>query len=395
MAEGTCVVCRRRDPTSGTVCTPDMTAIGGLLDDLPRKIRLLPLMLVPGQQPSGERVSTSRVGSPAPARLDALSLVGPGAVAVPGALHPLVRRWSTSREVEVVARVGTYRRDRHTTVLTEWHQEFVVDPDTGRPFLVPDDDQTGILPPVEWLDQWVCRWRAAFGHHVPNRTRVVRRIDLTAADYEEAVDRFTAGIPSAIVRGVADDPVAAEVETRFGKHRTPRASTWDVAYLRTWLESAASATSGVNVAGFASELRSLSAELTRVLGEQPDQQWLGRCPAELTDRADGTHSVCGAGLWQDPHASVVECPRCHSSWGPRHIHLVHLAAEIRRVWPLDRRRRYHADEIDALRQVRCPECGQEVSVSWQEVTGVGDRRRWWRPTRTTCPDGGCVRGSLL
>jgi hypothetical protein len=150
------------------------------------------------------------------------------------------------------------------------------------------------------------------------------------------------------------------------------------------------------VAKFAAELRSLSAELTRVLGEKPDDQWLGKCPSTITDRDTGDKQVCGAGLWQDPHASVVECPRCHCTWGPLVVGLFHLAAEIRRVWPLDRRRRYSAEEIDALRQIRCPGCASdEIQIGWQEVTAVGDRQRWWRPTRTRCPDGCARAGEIL
>ena len=30
--------------------------------------------------------------------------------------------------------------------------------------MVGDDDQTGVLPPAEWLDQQVTTWRKAFGH---------------------------------------------------------------------------------------------------------------------------------------------------------------------------------------------------------------------------------------
>jgi hypothetical protein len=154
-----CTVCRRREPTRGLVCDTDLDAIREMLADLPRKLRLLPLMLMPGQSPAGEKVATTRVGSPTPARLDALSLVGPGSIPVPGVLHPLVRRWSTTRTVQVEAQVGTYRVDTHTTTITEWHQEPVIDASTGNPVMVPDDDQAGVLPPAEWLDQQVTGWR--------------------------------------------------------------------------------------------------------------------------------------------------------------------------------------------------------------------------------------------
>jgi hypothetical protein len=146
----------------------------------------------------------------------------------------------------------------------------------------------------------------------------------------------------------------------------------------------------IGIADFTAELRALSAELTRVLGEQPDQQWLGRCPATIADHAtpdDGR--PCGAGLWQDPHASVVECPHCHATWGPRATDLLTLAGQIRRVWPVDRRRRYTADDVDAVPALPCPApgCGQTLDLWWREVTATTDRRRWWRPDKITCPSG--------
>ncbi len=48
-----CTVCRRREPTHGRVCDHDLDALATLLADLPRKLRLLPLMLKPGQSPAG------------------------------------------------------------------------------------------------------------------------------------------------------------------------------------------------------------------------------------------------------------------------------------------------------------------------------------------------------
>jgi hypothetical protein len=380
-----CVVCRRREPASGHVCTEDRNRINTWLDDLPRKMALLPLMLVPGQSPPGEKVTQSRVGSPVPTNLDVLSLVGPGALPVQ------VRRWSVSRQVRVEIRAGAYT---HTTnrQVTQWFQELVRDPDTGQPVKVTDDDQAGVLPPAEWLDQWVRRWRLAFGHKVPARTVKVHRVQLTAREYQRAVEQFLSRHPHAR-RVTVDDPLADEWETRRDAHPPAQAPTWDVAYLRTWLDEACER-GDIDLASFTAELLSLSAELTRVLGEWPDQQWLGRCPAVITDRADDSRATCGAGLWQDPHASVVECPRCHSAWGPQRVQLVHLAAEIRRAWPLDRRRRYHVEEIDALRPIGCAACTQPVRITWQEVTATGDDRRWWRPVSTRCPNT-CPEGTTV
>lgn len=420
-----CTVCRRREPSAGQVCDPDLVQSAELLSDLPRKMRLLPLMLMPGQSPAGEKVATTRVGSPTPAWLDALSLVGPGSTPVPGALHPLVRRWSTPRTVEVESRVGAYRVDTHVTTIPEWHQEPVFD-ERGQPVMVPDDDQTGVLPPAEWLDQQVKVWQKTLGHsrrpaaHVrasagprPPRdivawvlehgtkqqiTALFAMQDLTRRYRQGVVDLVVGHEPGHTGRRPArlreDDPVADLWTLRFGETQLARDAVLNIRYLHTWLKAVAVA-GVVDVAGFVAELRSLSAELTRVLGEKPDHEWLGRCPSQLTDKDSGEKTKCGAGLWQDPHASVVECPRCHSSWGPRVVYLVHLAAEIRRVWPLDRRRRYNVDEIDELPSLRCPGCGEyDVQIGWQEVTAAGDKSRWWRPTRTRCGNQavpGCAR----
>jgi hypothetical protein len=398
-----------------------------LLGDLPRKMTLLPLMLMPGQSPAGEKVATTRVGSPTSARLDALSLVGPGSVPVPGALHPLVRRTCTTRTVEVEVRVGAYKVETHTTTLPEWHQEVVIDRATGEPVLVTDDDQLGVLPPSEWLAQQCATWRTAFGHRkkpaayvtaTPKRMRdpigwilAHGTAEQVAAMFavNELKQQFRQGVTNLMLgyepgyrgrrpaRLREDDPVSDAWELRFGQPGLSRDDALHVRYLRTWLEQATDH-DALDVAGFAAGLRSLSAELTRVLGEKPDQQWLGRCPATITDRDAGTKTPCGAGLWQDPHASVVECPRCHGAWGPRTVHLMHLASEIRRVWPLDRRRRYNADEIDALwpagadgvrRPIGCPTCQFPIVIDWQDVTATGDTRRWWRPVRTRCTRNGC------
>lgn len=414
-----CVVCRRREPDRGRVCGHDLAAMQAMLDDLPRKLRLLPLMLMPGQSPAGEKVATTRVGSPTPARLDTLSLVGPGAVPVPGALHPLVRRRLTMRAVTVEARVGTYRVEHTARLIEDWRQETVVDPATGEPVLVTDDDQTGMLPPAEWLTRQVTLWCRLFGHHrkpvtyvprgkgprpprdaiawvlqhgTPQQVQAMFAVEQLRRQYAQGVVDLMVGHEpghggNRPARLREDDPVADAWELRFGPAGTPRGAAVNIRYLHTWLPAAAER-DDLDVARFAAELRSLSAELTRVLGERPDNQWLGRCPATIVDQGGQVRQPCGAGLWQDPHASVVECPRCHAAWGPRTVHLIHLAAEIRRVWPLDRRRRYSAEEIDALKPIVCPGCGgDEIQVGWQEVTAAGDRVRWWRPTKTCCPDG--------
>ena len=66
------------------------------------------------------------------------------------------------------------------------------------------------------------------------------------------------------------------------------------------------------------------------------------------------------------------------------------AKDIRRVWPLDRRRRYGLDERDDLPAVACPKCAQKVLVYWRDVTGTDDGwRTYFVPVGVMCP-GGCA-----
>ena len=323
------------------MCNPDRIAISVQLDKLLRRLTVLPLHLTPGQAPPGVRVTTSRTGSAAPARLDVLSLLGHGGAVNVAAQRPLVRRWHTLREVDVEKRVGA-SVERSTVVLREWHQELVRDPDTGEPVLVDDDDQTGVTPPREWLGQQVDAWRAVFGHQRRPPTRVPGAgpdVPALPADFVQWATRngtpkqvaelliaaqvLAAGRQAQVnlIAGHApglgdgskrppelreDDPLADEWELRFGETTTARAPADNVRYLQTWLDRACER-DDLDLGRFAAELRVLDAELGRVLGEQPDQWYLGRCPATIVDRDGEGSSRCGATLWQDPHASVVTC----------------------------------------------------------------------------------------
>lgn len=342
------------------------------------------------------------------------------------------------------AEVVTERR-----TIVEWHQELARD-EYGNVIEVADDDQIGALPPREWLELMVREWREIFQHHVPRTMRQVpwpqrylvsrgspknhralmavnagwavggpprmttqrAALAVLAADpatasaiaamrairqqYDQAIVDTIAGTSygyggDTARRTTTLDPLADDITARFGASTTAEAITRPVAYLLLWLDEACTRPD-MPVADFAGELRSLSAELARVLGDRPDLHWLGRCPARLTDTADagGGAAVtrpCGAGLWQDPYASQVSCPRCHSVWGPAKVHLLRLAVDIRRTWPVDRRRRYTAEERVVIRRPRCPNCGDLADVTWREVTGTDDKVRTWQPTGSTCPSG--------
>lgn len=405
MSDNLCVVCRHRPPARGYVCEADRERITAQLAELPRRLADLTLQLVPSAAGiRADRVSTTRVGSPTGARLDALTLLGPGAdglseEAVAAMMHPVIRRWRTIHRYTITVEMNGQTRDVERE-LVEWHQEAETHPD-GRPVLAAADDQTGLLPPAEWLDSWARSWRKHFGHHVPPLLR--------ARGYgkDTASARVTAGALALhaqrqhdinVVLGLTlghggapvlrtDDPIAEEWEIRYGEPTADRAVQRNVAYLLAWFDYAAAA--DVGIADFAAELRSVTAELVRVLGEQPDQQWLGRCPSKLTDQTTGDTHRCGAGLWQDPFASQVQCPRCRSTWGQKKVELIHLAAEIRKVWPIDRRRRYTTDEASQAvdGSLTCPGCGEYVDIAWREVTAPTERERWWRPERAVCPRG--------
>lgn len=376
----TCVVCRRREPDSGAVCNPDRDLIASMVADLPRKLGVLPLQLMPGAGAGGERVSTSRTGSPVPGRLDALSMAGPGSPEVTAAFHPHIRRWKTQRRMTVAAVINRKLVVEERTI-TDWHQELTLDPN-GRPVLALNDDQLGILPPAEWLASWAAVWRSRLGHHrrpAPRRPSGRYREHLDAVQRQAMATRILGLGPSRSTGPY--DPLVEEWETRFGEPTRDEQPAADATYLLTYLDRICDRGDDVEI--MATELRALTAELVRILGERPDQQWLGRCPATLTDTT--RTRPCGAGLWQDPHASGVQCPRCHTTWPHRDI--LALAAEIRRVWPIDRRRRYHAGEIAALTLPRCPSCGRQVEVTWADVTATLDDRYWWRPDKTRCPAG--------
>jgi hypothetical protein len=323
----------------------------------------------------------------------------------------LIPHWRTSGMMTVATPIAPGRVEEHQREVTEWHPELLRDAE-GHPVTLITDDQVGSLPPAEWLDVVVRYWRRVFGHKVPNRTTIAAQRDARTAMLTYAARSPNGPAALGAIAAVRhayrqwwartvllgpdghagayrgrvderDDPVVDEWELRFGEPPRDRAVAWNVEYLITWLDEACDRDLGM--ADFAAELRALSAELSRALGEQPDQQWLGRCPSTLTERG-GQPRPCGAGIWQDPHASQVECPRCHSTWGPKPAEILTLAREIRRVWPIDRRRRYDLADRERIAEDRpiCAACVQPWHVVWRDVTAPADDRRWWRPERITC-----------
>jgi hypothetical protein len=327
----------------------------------------------------------------------------------------------------------------------------------------------GIVPPAEWADLWVCRWRRELGHRVPSRIRTrglarligraapvalparpdaarvledraarlnaaamreallmsagrplvlpavaayvaVRRAYLrarqTAADGVTAAlvgradgaaararaDQDPAGTPDA--RGPGDT-MSAEWELRYGGAAVAAQVEVDAGYLAEWLADAAEH-DGAAVGEFVVELRALVAELERTLGETRDDQWLGRCPAELYDeRGEPSGRICGYGLWQDPYRSRVECPRCHAVW-PESDWLT-LGERIRVQWPIDRRRLYTLGdrkyaEKQTARLPRCRGCERTMAVQWKPA-GHGRDEPMWQPGTVVCP-AGCLAGAM-
>jgi hypothetical protein len=351
------------------------------LTDLLRQLAQLQLALVPAAGPAdGPRVTTSRTGSAASARLDALSILGPGSDAV-------------------------YARH------------------------LPD--QIGETPPTVWLDSWERAWRKVFraysgDHHNPARGHVpamdivapgpvrldrpaVRTLLGVAGGPAALAAMFTVGAAWTAHRreaarvqiGMRDghagrqperrgvDPLVDEWLLRFG----PAAAvpTTQVNFLTRWLDRACEH-DDIPIADFAAELRAVSYELGYALGEIDEKTWLGRCPTAEVDTATGEIRYCGAGLWQDPYTGAtydgggrpdgirVQCPRCRTAWGPNRLDLVVLAGSIRKAWPVDRRRRYRT----ADRALQC-RCGGRLDIEWRDVTATDDRVRWWQPVAASCP----------
>lgn len=477
---------------AGRVCERHLEAIRSQLAGVARMTRMLPGLLVPGSAPAaGDKVSTSRTGSPTSARLDVLSLIAPGGSEIrrdARMLSPLVRRWATRHTYDVTVPTADGKTETETRTLYQWHAETVTDGPrrqvecscgrphldregrtvtTARPRLVLDDDQVGSIPPAEWLDMWVRRWRLALNYTTsPLRAQVNLTV---AADQRQRVDRATIaqrlrsarqspalmpavaqliaiqrayenhlqrakfavrmglmglrydgpehqarvaaalgagqlpaeGIPPGATFTPVHDPVAADWAMRYGYAGVAAAVEVDAGKLSEWLPLAADTDhDDVDLAVFATELGGLHRELEHVLGETSDDQWLGKCPAKLRD-ADGeeTDQLCGAGLWQDPYRSRVDCPRCHTSWPQRDW--MYLATMIRISWPIDRRRRYYqGDKVAAEKAIRdraesgargyrCRGCERILAVEWAETTRRGELTRTWSPVRLACP-GGCL-----
>jgi hypothetical protein len=491
-----CVVCLHRVPDRGGVCETDRDSTTELLDDLPRQLAALEIQLIPTARGARERVAASRTGSPTGARIDALSLVGPGAARLTDASLeriPMERRWRTNQTATVHTPAGPVEED-----VVVWHRAAVRGPD-GKQLheTVEHDDQVGSLPPSVWILGWAARWQHWYDHSTPRRRRkheallgvayldktdherlpldaalrAARGIPLTgvgwqAVGYVDLVTRYTrkqwqdAIVSAALgldhrlggpgpLHGLAgrSDPLRGDWSTRFTRP-TPveTAVEANLRYLATWFEQVCDDTtpmpaedaedlleqrrdlrreqyrlstrvarmagvvdpaggtpvvgdnSGLDVASFVVELRALHRELARVLGEHREDLWIGRCPAIIVDRHGGGEERCGAGLWQDPFKAVygraglpdgfrVECPRCHTGWGPDRAALLRLAVEVRRAWPVDRRRRYTSADRMHLPALECPTCWRPIMLEWVDVTGTDDTVRWWRAVSARCPNG--------
>lgn len=442
-----CIVCRCKE--GDIVCEDDRSGMAKMIAALPGRVERLSSMIVPGQGADGPRVATSRTDAPLPVRTAALSLLAGGNDQVSGMLHPLVRRWQ-ARRMALVSRVvlvgGVATIVEEEKEIDDWQRELVRGPD-GRVIEVPDDDQIGTLPPREWLDTQVRHWRLKLGDHVPVRTpgaiahrspgsdgllgavtmwpsrphgnektgRAARRAALELMPmlssqpgrevysvlyavewYRQRQVSARLGLYTDVPQADRpDDPLMEEIEARYGQPPRSMAMAWDVKYLLAHLDDVCDRGEELAVDTFAAELQALTAEIMRVLGEDVENQWLGRCPAFLLDEESGVKYPCGAGLWQQVEWAQAPCPRCHTTWDTRGPAGRTLAREIRKVWPVDRRRRYNAEQMAATMPPRCPTCAKRVLIEWREVTGTGERQRWWQPKASRCESGCTSAGRVL
>lgn len=214
-AGSVCRVGNHRHNGTSALCDRHLDTIRTQLAAIARYTRQLPYHLMPGTTPPGDRVSTSRTGSPTPGRLDVLSLSAAGNADVrldPRLLHQQVRQWSTVSTLTVRTIRGA-EWVTETRRIPTWHSQIVTDghpqpqacqcghihddqaiptgTPEGRPMLVMDSDQVGLLPPAEWADEWVRKWRLALGR---TRSPIRGRVDLACdADQRKRLHRATIG----------------------------------------------------------------------------------------------------------------------------------------------------------------------------------------------------------
>lgn len=210
-----CRIGEHKHRGAGSVCAGHLDGMRAQLAGVARMTRELPGRLVPGSPAAGDKVTTSRIGSPTSARTDVLSLLGPGGAEIrrdARMLSPLIRRWSTMHTYDVTVPGPDGEPVTETRQLRQWHAELVtvgpgkpVECSCGRPHLdaagrtvtrprplmVLDDDQVGSIPPAEWLDMWVRKWRLALRH---TTSPIKGRVDLACdADQRRRLERARIG----------------------------------------------------------------------------------------------------------------------------------------------------------------------------------------------------------
>ena len=281
-------------------------------------------------------------------------------------IGPLLHRLSTAAATAQACPAGDFVTggafgSRPPAALTVVALTAVTTDLVGAALTDPHPPEYGSLP--LFVIGWAALWRTWWAHHTPSGVRVAPRgpqatrgsllgfrparalnpnIDPPPPDKSEPLKAKVAYLaarnrrhadPGNWQRTVGpDDPEHDAWVDRFGPSQHSRRVRIDLAYLQTWLSPALDREFEA-MPRFVGGLHRLVVEARGALGDRPDAVRLGRCPTMGRVRGTDEERPCGATLWQDPYATRVVCPVCHTETLIGTLaEKLRLAGAIRRVW---------------------------------------------------------------